>query len=289
MNLVSYGIVRNEFCKNDVKSNSDLNIFNTLSSLISMAALAVICACTSSLSVPSAYTVLLGIIFGMSTALCAILNMKALESGPLSYTNVIVSCAMVIPALSGMVLYGETVSVWQLAGIALMLASFICAVDKKGGGSGTSLRWLIYCLAAFLFSGAVGVMQKIHQNSAHKDELGVFLIIAFGVSAIFSLFLTGYYKKTKKAERITVFAKNKIRRLLVCSAACGIGIALCNQINMFLAGAMDSIIFYPVVNGSSMILTTAAGILLWKERLTGKQWIGLIMGGIAILLLCNIF
>lgn len=288
MNLISYGIVRNEFCKKDVRNNSDLNIFNALSSLISMVTLIIISACTSSLAIPSLYTILLGIVFCISTALCAILNMKALENGPLSYTSVIISCAMVIPALSGMVLYNETVSIWQAAGIILMIASFICAVDNKDGSCGTSLRWFLFCLGAFLFSGAVGVMQKIHQNSFYKNELGMFLIIAFGISAVFSIILTVYYRNMK-GEKICVFAKGEMHRLIFCSLICGIGIALCNQINMYLSGAMDSIIFFPVVNGSSMILTTAAGILLWKEKLTKKQWFGLIMGGIAILLLCNIF
>ncbi len=288
MNLISYGIVRNEFCKKEVKSNSDLNAFNAVSSLVSMAALTVICAVTSALSIPSRYTVLLGIVFGLSTAFCAILNMKALESGPLSYTNVIVSCAMVIPALSGMVLYKETVSPWQIAGIVLMVTSFVCAVDNKNRSSGASLRWLLFCLGAFLFSGAVGVMQKVHQNSIHKNELGIFLIIAFGVSALFSCFLTVYYKKAAN-ESITVLSKGKTCKFIAYSIVCGIGIALCNQINMYLAGTMDSIILYPVLNGASMILTAAAGIILWKERLSAKQWFGLVMGGIAILLLCNIF
>ncbi len=288
MNLISYGVVRNEFCKEDVKNNSDLSIFNAISSLVSMVILTVICAVSSSLSLPSMYTILLGIVFGLSTALCAILNLNALKSGPLSYTNVIVSCAMVIPALSGVVLYNETVSAWQLVGIMLMVTSFVCAVDSKNSGSGASFRWLFFCLGAFLFSGAVGVMQKVHQNSAHKDELGMFLIIAFGVSAIFSFCLTAYYKKTN-SETVTVLSKKKMHRFAIFSIINGIGIALCNQINMYLAGAMDSIIFYPVVNGASMLLTAAVGILLWKERLSKKQWFGLVVGGVAILLLCNIF
>ena len=287
MNLVSYGIVRNAFCKKDVSSNCDLHIFNALSSLLSMATLLVICLAASSLSRPSAYTLLLGIVFGLCTALCAVLNMQALESGPLSYTNVIVSCSMVIPALSGMVLFGEAVSFWQIIGILLMVISFVCAVDSKGSSSGTSLKWLLLCLGAFLFSGSVGVLQKVHQNSPHKEELRIFLDIAFGISAVFSS-LSALFAR-KRGETVTVLSGHKLRRLLLCSILSGIGIALCNQINMYLAGAMDAIIFYPVVNGASMILTAAAGILLWKERLTKRQWFGLCMGGAAILLLCGIF
>lgn len=287
MSLLSCGILRNEFCKKELAGNSDLYIFNTVNSLLSAVTLLVVAAISGSLCVPSLYTALMGVLFGLATALCAILSMIALESGPLSYTNVIVSCAMVIPALSGMVLYGEVVSGWQYLGIALMVVSFACAVDGDNKGSGASLKWLLLCLGAFVGSGSVGVMQKLHQNSVHKDELGVFLVIAFAASALFSLALTFYYSRVR-GEGITVTRPPKLKKFAIISFVSGVGFALVNQINMYLAGVMEAIIFYPVVNGASMILTTAAGILLWKETLSKRQWFGLITGGAAILLLCNV-
>lgn len=287
INVVAYGITRNDFCKKDVKCDTDLYRFNMLSSLIAMIVLLMICGLSKALVWPSGYTLYMGGAFGISAALCALLNMKALETGPLSYTSVIVSCAMVIPAISGMILFREIVSGWQIGGIVLMMVSFICAVDKKNDKASTSIKWLLFCLGAFLFSGIVGVMQKIHQNSMYKQEIGIFLVIAFGVSALFSwiLVLNDKNKETRMDGKHILDRK----RFWLCSLICGIGIALCNQINMYLSGVMAAIIFYPVVNGASMILTTTAGIVLWKERLTAKQWFGLIMGGIAILLLCNIF
>ena len=104
MSLLSCGILRNEFCKKELAGNSDLYIFNTVNSVLSAITLLIVAAVTGSLCVPSLYTLLMGIVFGFATASCAVLSMIALESGPLSYTNVIVSCAMVIPALSGLVL-----------------------------------------------------------------------------------------------------------------------------------------------------------------------------------------
>lgn len=287
MSLLSCGILRNEFCKKELAGNSDLYIFNTFNSVLSAITLTIVAAISGTLCVPSLYTLLMGIVFGFATASCAVLSMIALESGPLSYTNVIVSCAMVIPALSGLVLYGEPVSAWQWAGIALMVISFCCAVDNENKGSGASLKWLLLCLGAFLGSGSVGVMQKLHQNSVYKDELGVFLVVAFAASALFSLALTIYYARVR-GETITVTRAPKLRKFLIISFVSGVGFALVNQINMYLAGVMDAIIFYPIVNGASMILTTAAGILLWKERLSKKQWFGMVTGGVAILLLCNI-
>ena len=287
MNLLSCGILRNDFCKKEITGNADLNAFNSVSSLLSAGTLAVIALVSGSLCVPSAYTVVLGIIFGIATALCAILHMKALENGPLSYTSVICSCAMVIPALSGLLFFGEAVTALQYVGIVLMVISFVCAVDKQNGEAGMSFKWMLLCLGSFMFSCSVGVMQKVHQSSPHKDELGIFLVIAFVASALFSAVLSAYYKNG--GQQITVLSGAKLKKFVLVSVVCGIGIALCNQINMFLAGVMEAIIFYPVVNGAGMLLTTAAGIIFWKEKLSKKQWFGLVTGAAAIFLLCGVF
>ncbi len=286
LNLFGVGILRNDFCKKENENQADLHTFNALSSVISAITLLIVAAISGAVCVPSLYTLLMGIVFGFATALAAVWHMRALESGPLSYTNIITSCSMVIPALSGLVLYAEPVSAGQIAGIALMLVSFVCAVDTKNEKSGTSLRWLAFCLGSFLFSGSIGVMQKIHQSSPHKNELGMFLVIAFVVSAVFSWV---YAAMQKKKAPVTLFKPAKIRKFIWISVVCGIAIALVNQINMFLAGAMEAIVFYPVFNGSCMILTTAAGLVLFREKLSGRQKIGLVLGGIAIILLCGVF
>lgn len=287
MNLLSCGILRNDFCKNEIVGDADLNAFNSVSSLFSAVTLVVIALVSGRLCVPSAYTLAMGAAFGLATALCAILNMKALENGPLSYTSIICSCAMVIPALSGLLFFGESVTVLQYVGIMLMVVSFVCAVDRQNGESGMTFKWMLLCLGSFFFSGSVGMMQKAHQSSAHRDELGIFLVIAFVISTAFSAAMSMYYRDTKH-QRITVLSSVKLKKFVVVGVVSGVGIALCNQINMYLAGVMDAIIFYPVVNGAGMLLTTAAGLILWKERLSIKQWIGLATGAAAIFLLCGV-
>lgn len=288
MNLLSCGILRNDFCKNEIEGDADLNAFSGACSLIAAAALAVISLVTGDMCAPSTYTLAMSVAFGLATALCAILNMKALENGPLSYTSVICSCAMVIPALSGLVLFGESVTALQYVGIALMIVSFVCAVDRHNGESGMTIKWMLLCLGSFLFSGGVGVMQKVHQSSPHSNELGIFLVIAFVISAMFSAALSVYYKNAK-GQRITVLSGAKLKKFAVVGIISGVGIALCNQINMYLAGVMDAIVFYPVVNGAGMLLTTAAGLIFWKEKLSVKQRIGLATGAAAIFLLCGVF
>ena len=287
MNLLSAGILRNHYCKKDIASSADLHVFNAVSSVFSAITLALIALAGGSLSLPSLYTLLLGVVFGVVTALCAVLHMRALETGPLSYSNVIVSCGMVIPSLAGWAFFGESISAGQFMGIALMVASIVCAVDPSSGENGMSFKWLLLCLGSFLCSGMVGVMQKVHQSSPHKSELSVFLVIAFVFSAVFSL--VSARAAMRRGEKAAVLADGRVKKLIIFSVVCGIGIALCNQINMYLAGVMEAVIFYPVVNGGFMLLNIIAGVLFWHEKLSRRQWLGLVMGGAAIFLLCGIF
>ncbi|MBE5765619.1 MAG: hypothetical protein E7335_00380 [Clostridiales bacterium] len=290
MNLL-YSVLRNSFCKKSQPNNSDMQVFNAVSSLISAITLAMIALVSNTLTMPSTYTLLLGIVFGIVTGVSSIMNLKALECGPLSYTSIICSCSMIIPALSGFVMYGDPVSASQWIGIALMLVSFVCAVDSRGdrnSGVGVSFKWFFLALGTFFCSGSVGIMQKIHQGSQYKDELSIFLVIAFLVATLTSILLTFYYSKTKN-EKVTVLSGDNMKRFAIYTLVTGFGFALCNQINMFLAGAMPSIVFFPIVNGAGMLLTSAAGIFIWKERFTNRQWFGMVTGAVAIFLLCNLF
>ena len=285
--ILACAVARNNFSKLCVRHNGDLYLFNTLSALLSLATLFVISAFKGELHVPSWYTVWMGALYGVATALFALLNMMALQTGPLSYTNTIIFCAMIIPSLSGKVLYGETVTLAQYGGIALMLLSFVFSVDKKNDTRGMSLRWLALCLGSFLFNGALGVMQKIHQNSPQKEELGTFLLSAFVVYAVFSACLTLVY--SHRHEKPTALQKSMRGKTILYVLLSGVGIGVCNQINTYLAGAMPSIVFFPLVNGVAILFTLLIGLVAWKEKFTKKQWIGLAAGVASIVLLCGVF
>ena len=288
MNLAACAFVRNDFCKKRVQTDADLYLFNAVSAAASLACFVCLGAVRHTLAPVSSYTLALGVLFGVATAFCAILAMKALERGPLSYTNVIVFCSMVIPALSGLVLYREPVSPAQYAGVALMVLSFVFAVDNKNGGKGASVGWLVLCLGAFLCNGAVGVMQKVHQNSPHGEESAPFLITAFAVYALISLGFYLWYAKGRK-QPVTVTGRGKNGVFALYAAVSGVGAAVCNAVNLYLAGAMPAIFFYPVFNGAAMLLTSVVGLAFFKEKLTPRQWIGLAAGSAAILLLCGVF
>ena len=236
----------------------------------------------------SLFTVGLALLFGIITLLQQITNMKALESGPFSYTTVIISLSTLIPTLSGYFFWNEKIAVVQIIGIVLLLVCFVLSVNNKSDNKSANIRWLLFSVSAFVCTGIIGIMQKIHQSSIHKDELDGFLIIAF----IFSFVCSGIYSllffKKSKTDNSKKKSVLNIRPVILMIIS-GVFVALNNKLNLYLSGVLDSAVFFPVVNGGGLLLTSVAAVVIFKEKLTIKQWAGLFIGIIAVLLICNPF
>ena len=169
-----------------------------------------------------------------------------------------------------------------------MIGCLILSVKKEDGDQKKkTLRWFALCLLACAFCGGVGIMQKVHQSSAHREELTMFLVIAFICSFVFSTGSIAVQRWGKNGKREPFIEKKTGAILLaVLFVAGGVGTALINQINLYLSGVVDSAIFFPVVNGGGLIMTTVLSLVFFKERLTKCQWAGMALGAAATLLLC---
>ncbi len=234
----------------------------------------------------SVFTLVMGVIFGTVTSVFNIIRLKALQIGPVSYTTVISSSSTVITAVSG-VFFGETIRATQYIGIGFLIISFVLAVEKKNDEKKASLKWFIFTLCCFAFQGTIGILQKVHQSSQYKDELNTFLVIAFSVSCLFSLVLTLMAHHRENVTAPEGYEPKKLTPGLIgIIALYGLFAATQNKLNLYLSGAMDSAVFFPIVNGGSLILTTLAAVILFRERLTKRQWIGIAAGIVSVLFIC---
>lgn len=118
----------------------------------------------------------------------------------------------------------------------------------------------------------------------------MFLVIALVFAAVFALIVTLFYKKRMGKDE-TLFSNNgKCKRfytvLLILFLVVGISSSFMEVINLYLSGVMDSAVLFPVFNGGSLMLVTIASIILYKEKLSLQQWIGMGCGAVAIVCLC---
>ena len=131
-------------------------------------------------------------------------------------------------------------------------------------------------LKAYLFPILRCKLQKIHQNSQHKEETTGFLLIAFLCSLIYSWIMS-------RKDGASVKFKTKH---IVFAVIYGICVYVMNVLNLKLSGIIPSQLFFPLVNGSAIVLSSLMSVLIFKERLSKIQTIGLVGGILSLIVLC---
>ena len=272
------GILRGKYAKSYPMSGVYLWRFNFYQNIFCFLSILLIYLFSGTEFSFSVFSVLLGALLAVANILSLEGLLQAQACGSFAYTSVIVALSAIIPSMSGPVLFGEKVTFSQFAGIALMVICILLSPAKDEGDKRLfSLKWLLFCAVAFVFSGAVGVVQKIHQNNAvHKAEMPALLLTCFFVSFVISgiRLITERGRMKKSGESL-----NKLTlAVLLFPAVSGLCFAFPHTINLFLSGRLASVVFFPTINLCPMLLTMLYAVFGFKERLTAKQWAGIAVG-----------
>ncbi len=241
----------------------------------------------------STYSLLFGIVFGVISATGTICQIFALSRGPMHITTLIITSSMIIPALSDVFFVGiDAISIPKVIAIAVLIFFLFCAAGKQRNAVPAKRGWLVLCLASFFCVATVGIMQKIQQSSSHKEETSLFLAASFFASMLFSLLLAGLARKEHMALRAVgggvpqKATRSYIGVFIAVAVVCGIAVYLNNDLNLKLSGQMPSQIFFPIVNGVPVVLNSLVAMLLFRERLSRRQAIGLIGGTLSLVAIC---
>ena len=257
-------------------------MYNALSGVVAT----IFFLCFNGFSAISSYSLWLGIVFGMLTVMQVVGMMIAFQTGPMSFTVVIVNFSTVITALSGVMFWDEKIKLLQIFGVVLSLISFVFAVEKKAAEKQASFKWLIFCLLAMLSTGSIGLLQKVHQTSIYKGEADGFLLVSFICLTITSFACMEVLKRKEKVTLLPQEAKTQTWLLIIIMLITGVFIAVPNKLNLYLSGIIDAVIFFPLVNGGNLLLSTLVAFVAFKEKLSKKQWVGLLLGISSFACLC---
>ena len=272
------GILRGKYAKSYPMSGVYLWRFNFYQNIFCFLSILLIYLFSGTEFSFSVFSVLIGAALAVANILSLEGLLQAQACGSFAYTSVIVALSAIIPSMSGPVLFGEKVTVSQFAGIGLMIICIILSPGNDGGERrAVNLKWLLFCTVAFVFSGAVGVVQKIHQNNAaHKAEMPALLLTCFFASFLLSgiklIIERGRMKKSGESLNKLTLA------VLLFPAVSGLCFAFPHTINLFLSGRLASVVFFPTINLCPMLLTMLYAVFGFKERLTAKQWAGIAVG-----------
>ncbi len=177
---------------------------------------------------------------------------------------------LLVTLVISVVFYREFPDLLQGAGFVLAVAAIFLMNHQKGISNVGSRAGLIGMLLA---CGMANAMSKIFTESGVAALEGQFLFYTFAV-AMLLCFVCMTVKGQKIGREEALF---------------GVMIAVPNFFSSkFLLGALESlaaVIVYPVFSVGTILVVTLTGVLAFRERLEKKQWIGIAVILVALVLL----
>lgn len=217
---------------------------------------------------------ILGLCFVCIFSLMAYTTQKA----GATVTSVSGRMSLVIPVLFGILYLGQTAGALKVTGIAVALPAVFFASVKGDGKMNMKYFYLPFLL--FFGNGLVDLLisySQHHYVTEEKSPLFTFCLFAaaFTIGLVYYL-VSGSYRNARNRPGITVTG--------------GIILGLFNYLSLFSAigalnsGMLESSVFFPF-NNIGIIVTTAIGSwLIFREKLSVMNWLGIILGVIAIIL-----
>lgn len=223
-------------------------------------------------------TFFLGFMFIAVFYLAALTTQK---SG-LSVVSVATKMSVAIPVLFGIILYNESTGWIKVTGIILALVAVYLTSIKKKEGIKIKKRNLIFPLLVFFGSGIIDTSLKFLETSyVAEADVALFSSTIFAIAGIIGVVILLFQKIR---GNLNFSFKNVI-------GGVALGIPNFGSIYFLVLAlrteGMESSTIFPLNNVAIVMISTFLGILLFKERMLPKNWIGILLAVASIILIAT--
>jgi drug/metabolite transporter (DMT)-like permease len=229
-------------------------------------------------------------LLGSFSLLYQILYVITLSMGRMTLTVIINNFGMLIPMIVSIVFLNDEFTILIGIGAALALISLCLTVvhnSKKGRSESKNVTegavWLVMALLVFLANGLASVAQKLYTARAGDDfQIFEFVCLSYMIAAAEAFVVFAVLAPRDKKQGIKLISKSTV--VIGCAVGAALGIFQC--VNTCAMSLIPAPIYYPSYNCGTALLLALIGAILFKERFTVRQYIGIALGVAAIVLLC---
>ena len=223
---------------------------------------------------PAPSTLLFGALCGILFVFTLVMMQFSIEKNGAILSSAFSKLGLIIPLIMSIAFFGEKPKIVQYIGIAVVLAAVLIINGKKKEGQQVHPLLLILVL---LGGGFADGMAKIFNQFGDLSQDDLYILTVFftaGVITLVLLFLE--YRKTGKTGRL----KDYLAGILV-----GIPNYFSASLLLRSLSTVPAFIAYTVFSVGTILFITLVSMLVFKEKPTKYQWIGIALIVAALVLL----
>ncbi len=263
-----------------VRNSADTLLFNAQIFTV----IAVMMVLLFDVQLPDATCLVFAVACAVPTTLFQTLYTVAMRIGPVSLTVLITSFSVLFTTAASVIFFDEDLYIAQIFGIMFLVASMVLSRDKKSGEKKGDGKWLTLTLISLAASTFATLMLKFFGavESNLRDPNSTFLCVMYALGALLAYLICLVMPKFGKLEKST-FGFNPI--VIIFSVIIGVVLGLFQRLNIYGITTIDGTFFFPTYSGMQSLVMSVIGVLMFKDKLSTRQKLGIACGIVSIVLM----
>lgn len=214
-------------------------------------------------------TLLFLLLSGMATGASWLCYFRALQLGDINKVVPIDKSSTILTILLALIFLNESITVFKAIGVVCIAVGTYLMIQKKGTVAQEqkpSKTWLIYAMLSAVFASLTAILGKIGISGVESNLGTAIRTIVVLIMAWVIVFVTG------KQNTIKSVPKNELG--FICLSGLATGASWLCYYKALKDGLASMVV---PIDKLSILVTIAFSYLVFKEKLTGKAAIGLIL------------
>ena len=214
----------------------------------------------------------LGAVCGVLYFLHLLIVLAGYRLAGVGVTWAFAALGIVIPVFISWFAWGEAMPAARWAAVATLPVAVVLLRPTNGPHRKLTLKGDLILVLAFVMAGAIGTLHKAMEVHVGGAAIPAYQFVLFVAAAATS---AGYvHFKRSRYDRPTV----------ALGSAMGVRNALATLFILLGLAAVPATAFYPISSSLVIALSVIVSYLLWRERVTARQVLGLLLAiGVVVL------
>lgn len=202
-----------------------------------------------------------------------IMGFRILKQGSMAiYSLFLMTGGMVLPYLWGLIFLNESFSAFRTIGLIIIIGGVFLS---NFSGEKINIKQICMCLAVFVLNGLVSIISKMHQIEMNYQCVSTIEFVILG--GIFKFFIAGFLFLAFKNRDVRRSQKNNFSKSLIVIILSAVIGGTSYFLQLYGAKSLPATVLYPFVTGGSIVFSALTGVLLFKEKLSRKLIISVVL------------
>ena len=247
-------------------------------------------------------TILYAVTAGTTLSLGCLCSLYNLTQGTMALNSLFGTAGLLIPTIASVFLYGELPKVWHWFAIAVfMVGAFLLIGGSKKIYGKFSFKNLLFLTLLLVCEGTTMLMQKMFGMNVPNGNVALFSVLSFGSGVCIIGFSIGIlyliYALRKKDSTNAVVTKDftmipanlkdaKLnKKVFWVALMLSVAVFIINQLATMSTPLISAVILFAFINGGATIISTLVGAIFFKEKISARSALGLVLGIGSLILL----